>query len=156
LIQTSVEETSLLMEAELAPAYLDFLGVRSFNRRIFCPDADVFLVQDRIELEREREVQWNLHTYAVPQLRTDQPALTFLLTDGRERLRVCPLLPAGISWRSGSSEFVPAYPHGGERDHFIQFFQKAAVLEFRVLLILGDRPTDMERISERLSAFIKM
>ncbi len=139
LIQTSVEQTSLLMEAELAPAYLDFLGVRSLNRRIFAPHADVFLVHDRIELEREREVQWNLHTYADPQLMTDQPALTLLLADGRERLRICPLSPAAISWRSGTSEFVPAYPHGGERDHFIQFYQRARSLEFCVLLDFGNR-----------------
>lgn len=139
LIQTSLEETSLLMEAELAPAYLDFLGLRSFNRRIFCPDADVMLVHDRIVLEEEREMQWNLHTYAVPQRMTDQPALTLLLKDGHERLRVCPLLPASVSWRSGYSEFVPAYPHGGERDHFIQFYQRATTLEFCVLLDLGQR-----------------
>ncbi|NLP10125.1 hypothetical protein GX408_06980 [bacterium] len=138
-IQTSVEQTSLLMEAELAPAYLDFLGVRSLNRRIFSPHEDVFLVHDRIELETEREVQWNLHTFAVPQLMTDTPALTLLLTDGRERLRVCCFSPATVSWRSGSSEFVPAYPHSGERDYFIQFYQRARSLEFCVLLDLGDR-----------------
>jgi len=138
-IETSNAATSLLMEVELAPAYLDFLGVRSLNRRIFSPQADVFLVHDRIKLEKEREVQWNLHTYAVPQLLTDQPALTFLLTDGRERLRACALSPAAVSWRSGPSEFVPAYPHSGEQDHFIQFYQRARSLEFCVLLDLDNR-----------------
>ena len=142
ILKAQQDDGAHFVEAELAPAYLDFLAVRSLNRRLFMITADLILVHDRIELAKAREMQWNLHTYADVKADTSEGYPTLYISDGHEKLRLICLLPQPISWRIGWSEFVPAYPHSGERDRFIQFYRQGSALEFCFLLVHGDPPLD--------------
>ena len=132
------------IEANLAPAYLPHLGVKRLLRRLYFIAADVLLVYDQIDLEVEREIQWNLHTYGLIDLESTAGALQIRIRDKRETLRVFGIHPDPLSWRSGWSEFVPAYPHDGQRDRFLQLYHKNKQAHFAVLLILGERLPDVQ------------
>ncbi len=136
-------ESPMWIEADLAPAYLAHLGVEQLRRRLYFIAADVFLIHDQIRLDREREIQWNLHTYGRIDLETAMPN-AIRIQDKEETLRVISLLPDHISYRTGWSEFVPAYPHDGQRDRFLQLYCRGKNKTFLVLMILGERQMDVQ------------
>ncbi|NUM75805.1 heparinase II/III family protein, partial [candidate division KSB1 bacterium] len=136
ITNTYREETLEWIEADLTASYLDFLGVQHLTRRLYVLPPSLFIIHDRIELKDERELQWNMHTYGEIREIADPSNLQFQFTDGDQSLQLHCILPEKARWRTGYSEFVPAYPHAGERDRFLQLHQTGNSGEFLVAISL--------------------
>ncbi|RIK79568.1 hypothetical protein DCC62_05305 [candidate division KSB1 bacterium] len=130
------DETLQWIEADLTSSYLDFLGVESLVRRLYLLRPSLFIIHDRIELKHERELQWNLHTYGEISEISRAPNLQFQITDGEQSLQLLCILPEKAQWRTGFSDFVPAYPHAGERDRFLQLHKTGNSGEFLIVISL--------------------
>ncbi|MCK6560220.1 heparinase II/III-family protein [bacterium] len=137
-------ETLEWIEADLTASYLDFLGVQSLVRRLYVLRPLLFVVHDRIELKQSRELQWNLHTYGEIREISHASNLQFQFTDGEQSLQVLCILPEKAKWRTGFSDFVPAYPHAGERDRFLQLHQSGKSGEFLIVISLEGSSLDWE------------
>ncbi len=117
----------------LKPAYLGFLGVKRLERSLYYIRQRQIVIHDSIELKRRDEIQWNLHTFG--KIETDNPS-HLKIRDGNIILHLYCLLPQNPSFKSGRSDFVPAYPHNGERDTCIQFSHVGHRCEFLFVLDL--------------------
>lgn len=137
-------ETLEWIEADLTASYLDFLGVQHLVRRLYVLRSSLFILHDRIELQDERELQWNLHTYGEIREIVHSSNLQFQFTDGEQSLQVLCILPEKAKWRTGYSDFVPAYPHAGERDRFLQLHQTGKYGEFLIVISLEGSSLDWE------------
>ncbi|MDH3252695.1 MAG: heparinase II/III-family protein, partial [Ignavibacteria bacterium] len=136
----------VLVSAEFGAAYLRDLGVISC-RRVLCVDPSRYVAGvDRIVLDRERSIEWNLHTWGT------------LSGVGTHTVEICAggniatlhLFPAGeISYSTGLTEMVPAYPHDGRRDTYLRVARTATRAEFTWCLMLrrDDLPT-FARVNE--------
>jgi len=128
-------ENGFYAETDLAPAYLDFLAVKRLRRKVIWLPPGLLIVQDTVECTDEKEVQWNLHSYHPWHLcrrgaKHEVAACGF----GKRRLQVWCLSPELTAARRGLSDFVPAYPHAGERDYFLQLGHKGQKCRFVVVL----------------------
>ncbi len=132
------------IEADLSASYLDFLGVQRLVRRLCVLRPSLFVVHDRIELKHPRELQWNLHTYGEIREVVHSPTLKLQLIDGEQSLQLLCILPEKAQWRTGYSDFVPAYPHSGERDRFLQLQQTGKSGEFLIVMSLDLSPINWE------------
>lgn len=124
------------IEADLTASYLDFLGVQHLTRRLYVLLPSLFIIHDRIELKDERELQWNMHTYGEIKEIPHASNLQLQFIDAGQSLQLLCILPEMASWRTGYSEFVPAYPHAGERDRFLQLHQTGNSGEFLIVISL--------------------
>ncbi len=124
--EPSIEEREdfLFIRAETTRAYLPHLGVRLCERSL-CLDPDgTLLGVDRVMLGAERSIEWNFHS-AFPLRRLDDlPMLAFALGAEENHARLDILRPADAHWKTGMAEFVPAYPHGGERLHALALLRR--------------------------------
>jgi hypothetical protein len=121
------------IEADLTASYLDFLDVQRLVRRLYVLRPSLFIIHDHIELKQARELQWNLHTYGEIAHASNQQ---FQFTDGEQSLQLACILPQMVQWQTGFSDFVPAYPHAGERDRFLQLHQTGKSGEFLIVISL--------------------
>ncbi|MCG3158640.1 MAG: hypothetical protein DKINENOH_05284 [bacterium] len=137
-------ETLEWIEADLTASYLDFLGVQHLVRRLYVLRSSLFILHDRIELKDERELQWNLHTYGEIGEIAEPSNLQLQFTDDEQSLQLHCIFPEKAQWRTGCSEFVPAYPHAGERDRFLQLHQTGNFGEFLVAISLDGSSPDWE------------
>lgn len=123
---------------DLTRCYPDFIGVKKAVRRFMVFHQGVVLVHDSIQLNSERAIQWNIHTYGSIVEEAMNEKLKFQFSDDSEQAELIVLLPAQLQWRTGLSTFVPAYPNAGKRDRYLQMFKSAAKCEFLILVKLGD------------------
>ncbi|MCL4705448.1 heparinase II/III family protein [bacterium] len=130
------EETLEWIEADLTASYLDFLGVQHLTRRLYVLPPSLFIIHDRIELKDERELQWNMHTYGEIKEISHESNLQLQFIDAGQSLQLHCILPEKAQWRTGYSEFVPAYPHAGERDRFLQLHKTGNSGEFLIVISL--------------------
>ncbi len=121
---------------DLTHCFLDFIGVRKAVRRFMVFNHGVILIQDSIQLNVDREIQWNLHTYGNIVEETIDNMWKFYFSDGSEQANILILLPENIQWRTGLTAFVPAYPNSGNRDRYFQLFKQGIACEFLVLILL--------------------
>lgn len=136
------DKTLEWIAADLTASYLDFLGVQSLVRRLYVLRPSLFVIYDRIELQQSRELQWNVHTYGEIREIVHSSNLQFEFTDGEQSLQLLCILPEKAQWRTGFSDFVPAYPHSGERDRFLQLHQTGKSGEFLVVISLDGSSPD--------------
>jgi len=127
-----------LVITDLTPGYLDFIGVKRAVRRFMVFPHGVVLIHDSIQLNWDREIQWNIHTYGAIAEATMSEKLKFHFSDGLEQAEMMVLLPENVLWRTGLSTFVPAYPNAGKRDRYRQLFKLDSECEFLILLKLAD------------------
>lgn len=115
--QHSADGSAQLVTMDLGRCYQPELGVR-FCRRALRIEAGVRILGiDRIALRRERRAQWNFHSWLafLPE-HADDAGFRFLL-DGEHARSLTVALSQPADYRIGYSDFVPAYPHDGTRDH---------------------------------------
>jgi hypothetical protein len=137
-------ETREWIEADLTASYLDFLGAQRLVRRLYVLRPSLFIIHDRIELDRERELQWNLHTYGEIREMSHASELQFQFIDGEQSLQLLCILPKMAQWRTGFSDFVPAYPHAGKRDRFLQLHHSGESGEFMIVINLDRKLAEWE------------
>jgi hypothetical protein len=126
---------TICIEMDLAPAYLPHLDVLECKRRIFLIEPAILLVHDRVRLARPHEIQWNLHTRAAVEMVGEKSGVQLKLDLEQESIRLLCLSPAPISVRSGYSNFVPAYPNGGELDRFVQLYGTDSQKDYIIVLV---------------------
>jgi len=103
---------------DLRPAYLDFLGVKKYTRRLTGLISGLQVV-DEIELTQPRRIEWNFHTFGEIRPNPDSERLAFHISSESNSMELCFLEPSRLEWETGLTEFVPAYPNAGERDRFL-------------------------------------
>jgi hypothetical protein len=111
----------VLIAAEFARAYLPHLNVTTCKRSMFVnQDLSIFGV-DEVECAAEHRVEWNLHSWHAFEREGDSESGTFLFGERPNRKRFFLLHPrANVSWETGLTEMVPAYPHDGRRDYYLR------------------------------------
>jgi hypothetical protein len=149
ITRSSGNSNMVWVEANLAPSYPDHLAVHRLTRRLCYLKPDVVLVHDKVELGTEHDIQWNLHTYGRIIAGS---SVNLQINDGEQILQLHCLLPEHVCRRQGVSEFVPAYPHAGERDRFVQFYKKSRRLEFLFLMVFGKKSVEWNFESSKTDA----
>ncbi|MBN1541248.1 heparinase II/III family protein [candidate division KSB1 bacterium] len=115
-------ESGFWADMDLMPAYLDFLRVRQLRRKVIWIPPGLLITCDRIRCDRQQEIQWNLHAYHPWQWGDAKDENKEAISGPpHRRLFVLCLTPRLSDRRYGISDFVPAYPHAGERDYFLQW-----------------------------------
>jgi len=124
--------------ADLTPCYLDFLGVQKCIRQFIFIRPCLIIVYDQIQLKKIRNIQWNVHSYGQFSQVEDKEQLEFLISDKKEQANLICLSPESIKWKTDLTEFVPAYPHSGERDQYLQLSKQGKSAQFLTLINLGE------------------
>jgi hypothetical protein len=127
-----------VIEADLSSAYLDFLCVKKILRRFFYISPGVIIVHDYVQLKKERNIEWNIHSFGDFFKLTDKTDLSFEIVEKNQKIILTCLTPQKLKWETGLTEFVPAYPNPGKRDRFLKLIKKSNVAEFLCLLKLDD------------------
>ncbi|MDW7680712.1 MAG: heparinase II/III family protein, partial [bacterium] len=138
------DQNAQSLKMDLTPCYLTFLGVQKLIRRFILIPPSMALIDDRIELNELRQAQWNLHTYATINNEMHDDRLSFRFTERDQQARLIVLLPENQVWTSGLTEFVPAYPHSGQRDHYMRLVQQCKSGHFLTLLVFDDLPVNYQ------------
>jgi hypothetical protein len=125
----------VLLFADLAPAYLPHLGADTLSRTLAI-DLDRYILGiDTIRCRTPHLLEWNAHAWG-PIDRTDD-GLGFVFPGG---LRLAWLTPQKVQVTTGLSEFVPAYPHDGTRDHRLVIAVRAQESRFVWCYLMTDEP----------------
>jgi hypothetical protein len=124
------------IEMDLASAYLQHLDVENYTRKFYLLEPLVLVIHDHVQLAKPHELQWNLHTRAAIEILSPKPLLRLKFSLEQECMRLLCLSPENISMRTGFSDFVPAYPNGGERDRFVQLYGTGLQKDYIILLAL--------------------
>lgn len=110
-----------VVSVDLTSAYLPHLGVRLMHRTMWIdPDGWVTGI-DEVSCAAPSSLEWNLHSAApFTRFREGGPR-GYRAVMGDHALTVFLLDPDGGVCTTGPTEFVPAYPHDGMRDHFLRW-----------------------------------
>jgi hypothetical protein len=113
--------SALAATVDLARSYLPHLGVQSLRRSIFVEPGRYILGADVVTLANTASIEWNLHSHEEFNQFGDGRALSFKIGAGSNRPSVLvSVSPQKVTWETGLSAFVPAYPNSGERDNFLR------------------------------------
>jgi Heparinase II/III-like protein len=145
-VRVRTDGERVLVRAEFGSAYLRDLGVVSC-RRVLCADASSYIAGvDHITLDRERNIEWNLHTWgsftgvgtSTVEIHAGGKIATLYLPDAHQ-----------VVQRTGLTEMVPAYPHDGRRDSYLRLTRNATRAEFIWCLMLRkDTQPGFSRLGE--------
>jgi hypothetical protein len=111
----------VLIAAEFALAYLPYLRAKTCRRSMFVnQDLSIFGV-DVVECTVEHPVAWNLHSWYAFEREDGSDSASFITGEGPNRRRIVLLHPrANVTWETGLTEMIPAYPHDGRRDYYLR------------------------------------
>ena len=113
--------TALAATVELTHSYLPHLGVQLLRRNILFEPGRCILGVDVVTLANEASIEWNLHSFKEFHLLRSEPLLSFTIGTGNDSHTVLiSCSPETASWKTGLSDFVPAYPNSGERDRCLR------------------------------------
>ena len=135
--------------ADLSTSYLDYLGVRQLIRRFIYLRPAVIVIHDYVELDAERTIEWNIHSYGKFRKMAEQPELQFEITDNFHSAFLYCIMPQQVTWETGLSPFVPAYPNPGMRDRYLTISKQSKTANFLCILTLDDSKVNWTLDSER-------
>jgi hypothetical protein len=126
----------------LGHSYLPDLGVRSLRRSILVNVYRFVVGVDLIDLENKSTIEWNLHSRGRFTKIDGGKGLAFTIGDTNSKLIQLHLhCSDNATWRTGLSDFVPAYPNDGIRDRHLQIATEAQTAAFFWCIVLsGDVP----------------
>ena len=134
---------------DLARCYHPDLGVRDCTRTLFIEIGSRLLGVDRIALQRARPLQWNLHSWLpIEQKESADSELRYIFRSSVPRTLLAVSSPAASS-HLGLTDFVPAYPHDGRRDHALSLGTDGDALTVVWALDLKEGLTTAIRLDER-------
>jgi hypothetical protein len=113
-LEIGPEGQSAVLFADLTKAYLPHLGVKRCTRTVFVDPARAVVGADTVACGEVRSIEWNMHSWFPFDKVSTQWPIAFDL--GR-RTRLVILSPGEAIWETGLTEFIPAYPNDGKRDH---------------------------------------
>ncbi|MCX6143524.1 MAG: heparinase II/III family protein [Ignavibacteriales bacterium] len=113
--------STLAATVDLARSYLPHLGVQLLRRSIFVEPDRYILGADVVTLAKSARIEWNLHSHEEFNQFGNGRALSFKIGAGSNRPSVLvSVSPQKVTWETGLSAFVPAYPNSGDRDKFLR------------------------------------
>lgn len=125
--EVRAEGSWVSMTVGLAQSYLPHLGVETLSRSLLA-DLDRYVIGvDMVRCRRGRSIEWNTHSWHEFTPAGGMTPLVFMLGDG---VRLTILRPSGLQWQTGLTEFVPAYPHDGTRDYYLQAARHGEKVQF--------------------------
>ena len=143
---------NLTATVDLAPAYLSHLGVKSLRRSIFVDAGEYILGVDVVALARPAEIEWNLHSRRDFTQTGDGGVLSFTMGAGADSPTVLITSTSEkLTWTTGLSDFVPAYPNSGDRDQFLRVACRSDNAMILWCICLTDRLPEMQ-IQQRTRA----
>lgn len=120
----------LFIHADMARAYLPHLGVTRCERSLCLDPEGTILGVDRVELGSEKSIEWRFHSLLPIRPAGGNSFLTFALGREEDDARLQILSPSDLRWEVYQPDFVPAYPHGGERLHALTVKRRAREAQF--------------------------
>jgi hypothetical protein len=133
------EGRRLGLSADLTASYLPHLGVKLMRRTLLIEPDRFIAGADDIRLSQRRSIEWNLHSWGEFHHEVRSGVLSFVVSaEDRRLLRIYALFPQGAEWKTGESKFIPAYPHDGRRDRFLQLSTRQAEARMLWCLLLSD------------------
>lgn len=119
--ETRVAGKAVSATVDLARSYFPHLAVQSLRRSILVQPGRYILGADVVKLAHEANIEWNIHSWEVFHHLGDGQRLKFKVGAGSDRsLSILCCSSKEVTWETGNSEFVPAYPHSGVRDSFLR------------------------------------
>ncbi|MEX2117413.1 MAG: hypothetical protein WEB37_11045 [Bacteroidota bacterium] len=112
---------SVAATVDLTHAYLPHLGVRMLRRSVLVDSGNIVLGADIVALATEASIEWNLHSFEGFTQLEGGTILRFTIGAGSNRPTVLVSFSTdNVTWKTGFSDSVPAYPNSGQRDKFLQ------------------------------------
>jgi hypothetical protein len=113
-LEIGADGQSATLFADLTKAYLPHLGVKRCTRTVFVDPARAIIGADTVVCSEVRSIEWNMHSwFPFNQVSGEWP----IVFDLGRRARLVVLSPGAADWETGLTEFIPAYPNDGKRDH---------------------------------------
>lgn len=110
------------VSVDLARAYLPHLGVQRCHRSLLIDPAHERVVGvDTVVCQERAVIAWNLHSHAPFASDTIAGVPVRKAAAAGKTLTVFLLAPDGGEVATGTSDFVPAYPHDGTRENFLRW-----------------------------------
>lgn len=145
---------SFAATVDLACAYFPHLGVQSLRRSILVKPGCFILGADVVKLAHKSSIEWNLHTCGEFRQIGGGPGLRFTIGVGSGTTMVLASSRANaVTWKTGLTEFVPAYPNSGERDKFLQISCEAERAVIIWCICLAGPPPDLELSADNHSSW---
>jgi hypothetical protein len=117
---------AVVVEMDLAASYLPFLRVTRARRKLIIDPRNFIMGWDTIECGEDADIEWNLHSRGVFEIEHEAPFPQWGIVFPDARYRLTVYADAGYGWKSGLTEFVPAYPNDGSRDSFLRVTQRGS------------------------------
>ena len=113
--------STIASTVDLAHSYLPHLGVQMLRRSIFVEPGQYILGVDIVTLADAASIEWNLHSCEEFNRLAEGRVLKFKIGAGSNRpSALVTFSPEKVTWKTGLSDFVPAYPNSGERDSYLR------------------------------------
>lgn len=129
--------------AELTRAYLPSLGVKSYVRALFIAP-EIIIGVDSISLNIQSDIALNFHSWGSFIRNSDG---VWRINGKSENYELHFFSRTAFNVECGLTEFVPAYPHSGNRDSFLRMTVFAD--EERMCWFLGSAPISPPTIVHR-------
>ena len=146
---------TLAASVDLASSYLPHLGVRSMRRSIFVTPGRSLLGVDVITIAKISDIEWNIHSCAEFTHLEDHRALKFRVGSkkGPAPVLACASSNA-LTWKTGLSEFVPAYPNDGMRNRFLRVTCREHQTVFVWCLTLDDDVPEIQLLQDKHAKWV--
>jgi hypothetical protein len=113
--------SALAATVDLARSYLPHLGVQLFRRSIHVEPGRYILGTDVVVVANAASIEWNLHSCGEFVQFGEGQVLRFTFgAGGRPLTALISFSPEMVTWKTGLTDFVPAYPNSGERDRYLR------------------------------------
>jgi hypothetical protein len=119
------EKNGVAFSVDLSPAYLPHLGISRYTRSVFVAINSFVAGVDAIVCGSPGSIEWNAHSWDPFTSVSRKTPPEFSLGDD---VRLLLLSPEDLQIETGLTEFVPAYPNDGRRDHFLRAWIRGAHL----------------------------
>ncbi len=135
LPESRIVNGCLSLSVDLAPAYLPYLGVLRCRRTLYIDPDNLILGVDDVACNSVSTIAWSIHSWGgIEQLSGSRPT-GFRIAGGSSGVWF--FSPELLSWKTGWTELVPAYPNDGRRDLFLRGEVKGREARFVWALVLG-------------------
>ncbi len=132
-----VDGTTIALSVELSGSFLPHLEVEQCTRALYVDLHRCIAGVDTVRCTRAHSIELNMHSWG-----------NFVPAAGvRERVYALPggvryilLAPSGVTDETGFTEFVPAYPNDGTRDHYLKSAVHAAETRFIWCYLFAPEP----------------
>ena len=122
-----VDGTTIALSVELSGTFLPHLGVEQCTRALYVDLHRCIIGVDTVRCARARSIELNMHSWGNFVPVAGERGRVYSLPGG---VRYILLAPSGATDETGLTEFVPAYPNDGTRDHYLKSAVHAAETRF--------------------------